>query len=128
MMPFGICSAPDVWQRTLHDFVEDLEGVEVIADDFLIARFGNTEIKVNQRLERNERTFLQRCRLWNLKLSRIKVCRQQSRVKFMKFTSQGRKPDPEEIKAILQMPEPEKRHYAEASFGNCDVPCTHTSL
>ena len=36
-MPFGISSAPEVWQRTMHQFVEDLEGVEVIADDFLIA-------------------------------------------------------------------------------------------
>ena len=26
----------EVWQRTMHEFVEDLNGVEVIADDFLI--------------------------------------------------------------------------------------------
>ena len=32
--------APEVWQRTMHEFVEDLERVEVIADDFLIAGFG----------------------------------------------------------------------------------------
>ena len=36
-MPFGISSAPEVWQHTMHEFVQDLEGVEVIADDFLIA-------------------------------------------------------------------------------------------
>ena len=42
-MPFGISSAPEVWQRTMHEFVEDLEGVEVIADDFLIAGFGSTD-------------------------------------------------------------------------------------
>ena len=69
-MPFGISSAPEVWQRTMHEFVEDLEGVEVIADDFLIAGFANTEHEVNQSLERNERAFLEKCRLWNLKLSR----------------------------------------------------------
>lgn len=66
------------WQRTMHEFVEDLQGVEVIADDFLIAGFGNTEIEVNQSLERNERTFLEKCRQWNLKLNRAKVRRQQS--------------------------------------------------
>ena len=58
-MLFGISSAPEVWQHTMHEFVEDLEGVEVIADDFLIARFGNTDHEVNQSLERNEQAFLE---------------------------------------------------------------------
>ena len=38
-MPFGISSAPEVWQRTMHELVEGLPGVEVIADDFVIAGF-----------------------------------------------------------------------------------------
>ena len=41
-MPFGISSTPEVWQRTVHEFVEGLQGVEVIADDLIIAGFGNT--------------------------------------------------------------------------------------
>ena len=108
-MPFGIYSAPEVWQRTMHEFVEDLEGVEVIADDFLIAGFGSTDRKVNQSLERNERAFLEKCRLWDLKLNRAKVKRHQTSVKFMGhlLTSQGLMPDPEKIQAILQMPEPD---------------------
>ena len=57
-MPFGICSAPEVWQRTMHEFVEDLEGMEVIAHDILIVRFGTTADEIHQSLERNERTFL----------------------------------------------------------------------
>ena len=108
-MPFGICSAPEIWQRTMHEFVEDLEGVEVIADDFLIAGFGTTDDEVNLSLERNERAFLEKCRQWNLKLNRLKVRRHQSSVKFMGhlLTSEGLKPDPDKIQAILQMPEPE---------------------
>ena len=110
-MPFGICSAPEVWQRTnalTHEFVEDLEGVEVIADDFLIAGFGNSDQEVNSSLERHERAFLEKCRLWNLKLTRAKVRRHQSSVKFKGhlLTPQGLRPDPEKIQAILQMPEP----------------------
>ena len=62
-MPFGISSAPEVWQLKMHEFVEDLEGVELIADDFLIAGFGSTDREVNQSLERNERAFLDKCRL-----------------------------------------------------------------
>ena len=110
-MPFGICSAPEIWQRTMHEFVEDLEGVEVIADDFLIAGFGTTDDEVNLSLESNERAFLEKCRQWNLKLNRAKVRRHQSSVKFMGhlLTSEGLKPDPDKIQAILQLPEPEDR-------------------
>ena len=75
-MPFGICSAPEVWQLTLHEFGE--EGVEVIADDFLIAGFGNRE--VNNSLERHERAFIEKCRLWILKFNRAKVKRHLSSV------------------------------------------------
>ena len=53
-MPFGISSTPEVWQRRMHEFVEDLEGVEVIADDFLIAGFGETNEEINTSLERHE--------------------------------------------------------------------------
>ena len=35
-LPFGICSAPEVFQRRMTEMVEGLKGVEVIADDFLI--------------------------------------------------------------------------------------------
>ena len=61
-MPFSISSAPEVWQRRMHEFIEDLEGVEVIADDFLIAGFGATDAGINASLEKNECTFLQKCR------------------------------------------------------------------
>ena len=37
----------------MHEFVEHLEGVEVIADDFLIAGFGETAAEVNSSLEKN---------------------------------------------------------------------------
>ena len=35
--PFG--RYPEVWQRTMHKFVEGLQGVEVIAEDFIISGF-----------------------------------------------------------------------------------------
>ena len=39
--------------------VEDLQGVEVIADDFLIARFSNSDREVNNSLKRHEHAFLE---------------------------------------------------------------------
>ena len=41
-MPFGISSAPEVWQQKMNELIEGLSGIEVIADDFLICGFGST--------------------------------------------------------------------------------------
>ena len=107
-MPFGISSAPEVWQRRMHEFVEGLSGVEVIADDFLIAGFGETEEDVDASLERNERAFFQKCREWNLRLNKSKLRRAQTTVSFMGhlLTPNGLQPDPSKIQAISEMPPP----------------------
>ena len=39
-MPFGINSAPEIWQRSMNQLVEGLEGIEEIHDDFLIVGCG----------------------------------------------------------------------------------------
>ena len=39
-MPFGISSAPEIWQRKMHEAIEGLQGVEVIA---MISRFADLE-------------------------------------------------------------------------------------
>ena len=105
-MPFVISSAPEVWQRTVHEFVEDLNGMEVIADDILIAGFGDTEDEVLRSLETNERVSFEKYRRGNLKLNRKKVKRCQSSVCFMGhlLTSEGLKADSEKIQAIPEKP------------------------
>ena len=45
-MPFGINSAPEIWQRRMNQHVEDLAGTEVIHDDFLIVGCGTTDEEV----------------------------------------------------------------------------------
>jgi hypothetical protein len=42
-MPFGISTAPEEFQRRLHEVFEGLSGVEVIADDILVYGSGYTE-------------------------------------------------------------------------------------
>ena len=37
-LPFGISIAPEIFQRKMHELIEGLKGVEVIADDFLVHR------------------------------------------------------------------------------------------
>ena len=56
--------------NTMQEFVEEVGGVEVIADNFLIAGFGKTADEVHKSLEKNERAFLGKCRLWSLKLNK----------------------------------------------------------
>lgn len=41
-MPFGIKSAPEEYQRRMHESLEGLKGVAVIADDILIYGEGDT--------------------------------------------------------------------------------------
>ena len=72
-MPFGINSAPEVWQRKMREHVEGLKGVEVIADDFVIVGFGNTPAEWQADHDRNVRAFLDRFRERNLKLNKKKA-------------------------------------------------------
>ena len=53
-MPFSICLAPEVWQRTIHEFIEGLQGIEVIADDFIIADFDDIKEEAHKSLEQND--------------------------------------------------------------------------
>ena len=60
-MPFGICSAPKVFQRRMHLLIEGLHGVEVEADDFFVVGFGDTEEKASVDHDQNVDAFMQRC-------------------------------------------------------------------
>ena len=42
-MLFGISSAPEVFQQRMHELIEGLGGTEVVADDFTIVGFGDTQ-------------------------------------------------------------------------------------
>lgn len=57
-MPFGINSAPEVWQQRMHELVEGLTGVEVIADDFLVCGFGDTTEAAIANHDQNLKAFL----------------------------------------------------------------------
>ena len=48
-LPFGISSAPEVFQRRMHLLVEGLSGVEVIADDFVVVGFGDSIWRMQSR-------------------------------------------------------------------------------
>ncbi len=58
-LPFGISSAPEVFQRKMHEVIEGLEG---IADDFIVVGFGSTEEQAAADHDENLKAFLKRCK------------------------------------------------------------------
>ena len=90
--------------------VQDLPGMEVIADDILVYRCGTTKEKYMQDHNANLRRLLQRAREQNLKLNK-KVKLQLTEVAYMGhlLTSEGLRPDPMKVKAIVEMPQPADR-------------------
>jgi len=47
----GICSAPEVFHKTMHTFLEDVEGISIYMDDIIV--WGATEAEHNEHLEKN---------------------------------------------------------------------------
>ena len=107
-VPFGIKSAPEVWQRKMREHVEGLKGVEVIADDFVTVGYGNTTAEWQADHDRNVRTFLDRRRERNLRLNKNEARLRQPEIPFIGhiLTPQELKPDPWKVNAIVHMPDP----------------------
>lgn len=93
-MPFAISSAPEVWQKTMHEVTEGLKGVEAIANNFIITG--------GKSREQNQPSFFTKCQEWNLKFKKDKVIQVQAYVPFT-----GHHPDPMKIVAITSLTEPE---------------------
>lgn len=102
-MPFGICVASDVAQRMVDENFSDIPGVLAVHDDIIIAGKDTAEhdLALKQALER--------ARSRNIKFNRSKVQLRVNQVKYLGdiVTADGFKPDPEKIKAIVEMPEPQ---------------------
>ena len=107
-MPFGICSAPEVFQRRIHELIEGLQGVEVVADDFVVVGCGDTLQDAVNDHDQHLRAFLQRCTAKGLKLNSNKVRLRMQEVPFIGHvaTDKGLRADPAKIQAITNMPRP----------------------
>lgn len=87
-MPFGINSAPKVWQQQMTQTVEGLNYVEVIADDFLIYGVGDTTEEAVTIHDLVLQTFLSRACEQRLKLNPTKIKLRHSSVLFIDIFSQ----------------------------------------
>lgn len=101
-LPFGIKSAPEVFQKRIRETVPDGPGIVGLMDEFVI--FGATEEEHDKRL-REVLSKLQAAG-WTLNAEKC-----QFKVKEVKFlghviSSEGIKPDPNKTEAIANLPRP----------------------
>lgn len=102
-LPFGISSAPEVFQKINYEIFGDIDGVQVYFDDLIIS--GTTELEHDM----NIRKVLDRAVKYNIKFNKSKVQFKSQKVKFMGqyFSSRGIEPSQTHIKAIVDMPKPQ---------------------
>ena len=72
-MPFGISSAPEVFQRKMHELIEGLMGIEVVADNFIAVGDGETFEEVTKDHDKILLEFLKRCEERNVRLNPEKL-------------------------------------------------------
>lgn len=118
-MPFGIAPAPEIFQMKLQEVIQDLEGVECIADDVLIYGTGDTLqealINHNKCLEK----LLTRLEENNVKLnkSKLKLCLTSVKFYGHVLTTRGLQPDESKIETIKNYPKPEDRKQLQRFIG-----------
>ena len=101
-VPFGICSAPEVYQRAMSNILEGIDGVICHVDDVLV--HGKTQAEHDARL----RTVLKRLQTAGVTLNN-KCEFSKNSVKFLGhiIDGTGLHPDPEKTDAIRKFPKPE---------------------
>jgi len=104
-LPFGIKSAPEVYQCTMMELFGDLPGVEIYFDDFLV--WGETESQLTDRLE----AVFQRCERVNLRLNMSKCQFFLQTVRWLghKIGDGILQADPAKVAAIVNMPDPSNK-------------------
>ena len=106
-VPFGICSAPEEVQKRMNNTFEILKGTAVIADDLLVFGAGEDMETGTKDHDQNLRNALERARQIILMLNKEKMqLRLNSPYIDHLLTSDGIKPDPKKVDAIIQMPQP----------------------
>lgn len=98
-LPFGIASAPGIFQRTMDNLLQGIPGVMVYLDDILVT--GHTNLEHLHNLE----TVLQRLRLAGLRLKKEKCRFMQTSVKYLGhiISASGLQPATERITAISML-------------------------
>lgn len=99
---------PEYFQQKLDQNLQGLPDIYRIADDLLITGQGDTNEEVYKDHDANLVRLLQRCRERNIRLNKAKFdfkCLQETFIGHL-WSSEGVKPDPKKIAAIVNMETP----------------------
>lgn len=112
-MPFGIASAPEIYQAAMHHVLEGLSCVAVVMDDVLV--WGRTK----KEHDCNLKLVLYRCQQHNLRLNPKKSAFLQPEVRYLGhiLTTEGRGLDPERVQDILGIPKPKNKKELQVFLG-----------
>ena len=101
-LPFGISSAPEIFQRHMNNVLSGLPGVLCHVDDILV--YGKDSTEHESRLQ----ATLKRIQAAGITLNETKCCFYQPRVSFLGHVidKHGISPDPKKTTAILEMRPP----------------------
>lgn len=112
-LPFGITSASEIFQRTLSQVLENMEGCDVIIDDILV--WGEDLQEHNDRLEK----VLTQCEKVDLRLNEQKCKFAETEVDYVGhiFGADGLKPNQDRIKSITDMAVPDDKKSLQRFLG-----------
>ena len=104
-LPFGIASAPAIFQRTMDTILQGLDKVGYILDDILVTGANDSEHK--QILEKT----LKRLDSYGVKLQKSKCQFMHNQVEYFAFVvnKEGIKPSPKKLEAIRNMVDPKSK-------------------
>ena len=112
-LPFGVSCAPEVFQRIMEEMLEGITGAFAVIDDILIA---------GENVEEHDKILskvLKKACDYNLRLNFDKVKIRQTEVAYVGhvISQDGLKPDPEKVKAVLDMPCPTSKQSLKRFLG-----------
>ncbi|PIO61805.1 reverse transcriptase, partial [Teladorsagia circumcincta] len=99
-LPFGVKPAPGIFQQCIDALIAGLDGTAAYLDDILVT--GRTIDEHNTRLD----AVFQRIQDYGFRVRLEKCSFLQTQIKYLGFVinAQGRRPDPDKVKAIQKMP------------------------
>ena len=102
-----MCSAPEVFQKKNEALFGDIDGVEVIFDDIIVA----AHVQDEQEHDEIMKKLLERAKVKNVKFNPHKLQYKVKEVKYMGniVSESGLKPDSDKVPAILDMPLPKSK-------------------
>lgn len=112
-LPFGVCSAPEVFHKIVHNLFAHIPGVNTMMDDIVV--WGSTQQEHDTRLKQ----VLDIAQEANLKLNRDKCEFNVSQMTFIGdvISEQGVQPDPKKVAAILNMERPQNQQDVQRFLG-----------